>query len=269
MALVNKDTLKQKFQNGERPTQEDFADLIDSCYFPSAWQPIEGTNQSLLSVSTMARVGIGTDEPESSLHVVGGLKLGTGDEVNSINNSFPTTLELQGKSLPTAKAVDERIQKRIHDSQIDVPRLVFYGQFTNPTQFINGTIVPFTPVVLNPSATFEGNKIKVPSKGLYRIEATLYFAEFNAGSTDFKLKLRTSGGVSNNIFWSALATHELATFFVSVSQVQSLNAGTSIWIEVEAGNDVNAVATAGGGISGFTVTQLIKLPVDSNQLPPL
>lgn len=60
--LEGRESLKDKFKNGDRPNQTDFSDLIDST--------INQESDKLFAVNR--KIGIGTDKPSATLEVRGG-----------------------------------------------------------------------------------------------------------------------------------------------------------------------------------------------------
>lgn len=159
MALVNKDELKQRFLNGQRPDQDDFADLIDSCYgfiggislsssgtgleystlnadtgametdvvtMTGLILPIEFNNQSKFLViggqDGSIKVGLKRSTPKTDLDINGFIALQYGSNVNEITSDLLGARSKES-SIPTTNAVIAHLETVLQELRSEIEEL--------------------------------------------------------------------------------------------------------------------------------------------------
>ncbi len=103
--------MKEYFEAGKIPTEDQFADLIDSSLNKSDDQVYVKTVGS--GKELKKQLGIGEANPDARLHISGGIKLENGTAVNEIVDDITSVSENDRNAVPTVWALRELISDHL------------------------------------------------------------------------------------------------------------------------------------------------------------
>ncbi len=111
MSQKSRSVLKEYFEAGKIPTEDQCSDLIDSSLNKLDDQVYVKTVGS--GKGAKKRLGVGEANPDARLHVSGDLKLENGVTVNEIADEVTDEAENDGQALATVKALRELISEHL------------------------------------------------------------------------------------------------------------------------------------------------------------
>ncbi|HEX2900590.1 MAG TPA: hypothetical protein VHS96_12790 [Bacteroidia bacterium] len=271
MAITSKVDLINKFKNGAKPSEIEFADLIDSCYGTPYWGPNNGDeNFSEPFIHTMVKkVGVGTVNPVAQMHVVGGLKLDNGSTVDEFVNSF--AVQYPEKKVPTVNAVSEGISS----ATVDVSRLMAYATVTTSMgatktvkgyQNIDEKVMNFgNKIYLNDNNIFSDTHFKALKNGLYKFDLNLCIRSFNVSGARLDLHLvRSSSGnatISSEIIWFETNGHSGSYVFINCSKILYLEQSNLVKVWISPNSTGSIVFEDGNFTNSMLVSRLAEVTI--------
>lgn len=252
--ILDKTSLQNKFLNGSKPTEQDFADLIESCYGPAFWAADDKDRISLPNISTgpNVKVGIGTNNPEADLHVNGSLRLSKGTDAREIVSKFNETLAT-ANAIPTVDAViafvlnvydtiqleTKALKKEITGLKASSRQMILIAKMSTgiSPMLKNDEAIPFQQIIFqHPNIT--GSPFDIQDSGYYRIHVKLFVdrAVVNP-NTYLTLKLHAGPVGSIHTFIPGTAVNVL----IEREEIVYITKGQGVYIMVQADNSGNYV----------------------------